>query len=204
MPLPPQNAVREFWSYCASSKDDNAAADRYAAVCLEKTKDVEPVLKAFEYLPRDISRRPGPLSGIPVAIKDIIATADMPTTNGSPVYRDSCPQSMPGLWNGCAISARRFSARPCRPSLRGGIRGRRSIPGIQSTRRAARRRARQLRLRPACAAGARHPNAGIGGQAGRLQRRGRFQAELWRDPPHRRSSAQPLARSRRLLCPACR
>jgi Asp-tRNA(Asn)/Glu-tRNA(Gln) amidotransferase A subunit family amidase len=72
-------------------RNDDAAADRYAAVCLEKTKSVEPVLRAFEYLPRDTSRRPGPLSGIPVAIKDIIATSDMPTTNGSPVYRDVVP-----------------------------------------------------------------------------------------------------------------
>jgi amidase len=31
------------------------------------------------------------LSGIPVAIKDIIATSDMPTTNGSPVYKDHVP-----------------------------------------------------------------------------------------------------------------
>src|SRR5882762_10019493 len=68
-----------------------AAADRYAAACLEKAKAAEPVLKAFEVLPRDTARRPGPLSGIPVAIKDIIATADMPTTNGSPVYKDCIP-----------------------------------------------------------------------------------------------------------------
>ena len=72
-------------------KDDPAAADRYAAACLEKAKAAEPVLKAFEYLPADVSRRPGPLSGIPVAIKDIIATSDMPTTNGSPIYRDHIP-----------------------------------------------------------------------------------------------------------------
>jgi Asp-tRNA(Asn)/Glu-tRNA(Gln) amidotransferase A subunit family amidase len=72
-------------------KSDEAAADRYAAGCLERAKTVEPVLKAFEYLPRDVARRPGPLSGIPVAIKDIIATHDMPTTNGSPVYRDHVP-----------------------------------------------------------------------------------------------------------------
>ena len=72
-------------------KSDEAAADRYAAGCLERAKIVEPVLKAFEYLPRDVARRPGPLSGIPVAIKDIIATHDMPTTNGSPVYRDHVP-----------------------------------------------------------------------------------------------------------------
>jgi Asp-tRNA(Asn)/Glu-tRNA(Gln) amidotransferase A subunit family amidase len=72
-------------------KSDESAADRYAADCLEQAKAIEPVLKAFEYLPRDIARRPGPLSGIPVAIKDIIATYDMPTTNGSPVYRDHVP-----------------------------------------------------------------------------------------------------------------
>src|SRR6202161_1857458 len=72
-------------------KDDQAAADRYARACLERAKAVEPKLKAFEYLPVDISRRPGPLSGIPVAIKDIIATSDMPTTNGSPIYKDHIP-----------------------------------------------------------------------------------------------------------------
>src|SRR3984957_4174478 len=74
-------------------KDDQAAADRYAAACLEKTKAVQPVLKAFEYLPVDVTRRPGPLSGIPVGVKDIIATSDMPTTNGSAVYRDHVPES---------------------------------------------------------------------------------------------------------------
>jgi amidase len=72
-------------------KNNPAAADRYAAACLEKARAAEPVLKAFEVLPRDTTRRPGPLSGIPVAIKDIIATADMPTTNGSPVYKDCIP-----------------------------------------------------------------------------------------------------------------
>jgi amidase len=69
-------------------KDDQSLADRYAAASLEKAKAVEPVLRAFEYLPVDVARRSGPLSGIPVAIKDIIATSDMPTTNGSPIYRD--------------------------------------------------------------------------------------------------------------------
>src|SRR6202012_5590154 len=71
--------------------NDAAAADGYAAACLEKTRQVEPTLKAFEVLPRDVTRRPGPLSGIPVAIKDIVATSDMPTTNGSPIYRGHVP-----------------------------------------------------------------------------------------------------------------
>ena len=70
---------------------DPAAGDRYAAGRLGWARAVEPVLRAFEYLPVDTARKPGPLSGIPVAIKDIIATSDMPTTNGSPIYRDHVP-----------------------------------------------------------------------------------------------------------------
>jgi Asp-tRNA(Asn)/Glu-tRNA(Gln) amidotransferase A subunit family amidase len=72
-------------------RNSEAAADRYASDCLEDAKAVEPALKAFEYLPVDTARQPGLLSGIPVAIKDIIATSDMPTTNGSPVYKDHVP-----------------------------------------------------------------------------------------------------------------
>jgi Asp-tRNA(Asn)/Glu-tRNA(Gln) amidotransferase A subunit family amidase len=72
-------------------KHDQALADQYAAGRLKQLKTIEPRLKAFEYLPQNTARRPGPLSGIPVAIKDIIATSDMPTTNGSPIYRDHVP-----------------------------------------------------------------------------------------------------------------
>lgn len=72
-------------------KDNEAVADCYASARLEQAKAVEPRLKAFEYLPQNAARRPGPLSGIPVAIKDIIATSDMPTTNGSAIYRDHIP-----------------------------------------------------------------------------------------------------------------
>ena len=76
-----------------SFRNDPALADEYAALCLARAKAVEPRLKAFEYLPDDVARRPGLLSGIPVGIKDIIATSDMPTTNGSAVYRDHVPES---------------------------------------------------------------------------------------------------------------
>jgi Asp-tRNA(Asn)/Glu-tRNA(Gln) amidotransferase A subunit family amidase len=72
-------------------RNDEAVADQYASACLERASAVEPTLKAFEYLPVDTARRPGLLCGIPVAIKDIIATSDMPTTNGSPVYKDHVP-----------------------------------------------------------------------------------------------------------------
>ncbi|UFZ01997.1 amidase [Bradyrhizobium ontarionense] len=72
---------------------DPAAAASYSAECLKKTQAIEPQLKAFEYLPRDVTAKTGPLGGIPVAIKDIIATSDMPTTNGSAIYRDHVPAS---------------------------------------------------------------------------------------------------------------
>src|SRR5262249_15429758 len=72
-------------------RNDEAAADRYADAYLQRAKALEPTLRAFEYLPTDVVRRPGPLTGIPVGIKDIIATADMPTTNGSAVYKDHIP-----------------------------------------------------------------------------------------------------------------
>ena len=72
-------------------RGNQTAADHYATACLEKARDIEPTLKAFEVLPSDTTRRPGPLSGIPVGIKDIIATSDMVTTNGSPIYRDHVP-----------------------------------------------------------------------------------------------------------------
>jgi amidase len=87
---PPRAGVLELLRLFAG---DGAAAGRYAAACLERTRMLEPSLKAFEYLPRDVTRRPGLLSGIPVAIKDIIATSDMPTSNGSPIYRDHVPSA---------------------------------------------------------------------------------------------------------------
>jgi amidase len=72
-------------------RNDPAAAAAYGETCLARTRAAEPRLKAFEYLPTDVTPKSGPLGGIPVGIKDIIATHDMPTTNGSPIYRDHVP-----------------------------------------------------------------------------------------------------------------
>jgi Asp-tRNA(Asn)/Glu-tRNA(Gln) amidotransferase A subunit family amidase len=70
---------------------DPDAAEPYVATQLKRAEAAEPILRAFEYLPKRLDRLSGPLSGIPVGIKDIIATKDMPTTNGSAVYRDHVP-----------------------------------------------------------------------------------------------------------------
>lgn len=64
-------------------------------VSFDKANEVEPVLKAFvsrasmDSMAKQV--KPGPLSGIPIAIKDIINTVDLPTTNGSPIYKDKTP-----------------------------------------------------------------------------------------------------------------
>src|SRR3569833_3635707 len=77
-------------------KSDPAAAAAYGEACLARTRAVDPKLKAFEYLPIDVAPKNGPLAGIPVAIKDIIATHDMPPTTGSPIFRDHVPA--PDAW----------------------------------------------------------------------------------------------------------
>ncbi len=63
--------------------------------CASRANEVEPVLNAFVCrssigsMLKDV--KPGLLSGIPVAVKDIINTADLPTTNGSPIYKGNVP-----------------------------------------------------------------------------------------------------------------
>ncbi|MGP9812834.1 amidase [Rhodopseudomonas sp. NSM] len=66
----------------------------YLAACTERADEVEPWLKAFSYRvsPDQLDvAGDGALAGIPVGIKDIIATAGIPTTNGSRVYADHVP-----------------------------------------------------------------------------------------------------------------
>mgnify|MGYP003353770989 CR=1 FL=1 len=47
--------------------------------------------KELEDLKKNL--KPGPLSGIPIGIKDIINTVDFVTTNGSPIYAQHRPKA---------------------------------------------------------------------------------------------------------------
>jgi Asp-tRNA(Asn)/Glu-tRNA(Gln) amidotransferase A subunit family amidase len=62
----------------------------------ERAHATQPYLKAFAHLPQVLqvaeSDPAAPLAGIAVAMKDLIDTADMPTTYGSPIYQGHFPQ----------------------------------------------------------------------------------------------------------------
>lgn len=64
----------------------------YLHAQLSEAKALESILHAFNYLPPAIEAgQAGPMAGVPVAVKDIIATFDMPTTNGSAIYQGCIP-----------------------------------------------------------------------------------------------------------------
>ncbi len=73
--------------------------------CIARIKDSEEVIQAWQYLDaeqaltqaraadarRQNGKPLGPLHGIPIGLKDIVDTADMPTTYGSPIYAGNRP-----------------------------------------------------------------------------------------------------------------
>jgi Asp-tRNA(Asn)/Glu-tRNA(Gln) amidotransferase A subunit family amidase len=79
---------------------DCSAADVTEA-CLERIAEREPALHAWACLDPDSARRQaraldagpirGPLHGLPLGVKDIFDTVELPTAYGSPAYRDHRP-----------------------------------------------------------------------------------------------------------------
>src|SRR5205814_9867758 len=76
-------------------------AEARATACLDRIAVREPVVGAWHYLDpeaalaaarqRDAEPPRGPLHGIPITVKDLIDTADMPTGYGSPIYEGHRP-----------------------------------------------------------------------------------------------------------------
>jgi len=69
---------------------------------LARVEEREPIVKAWVHLDNDQAlgaaresdtSGAGPLKGIPVGVKDIIDTADMPSQYGSPIYKGNQPRS---------------------------------------------------------------------------------------------------------------
>ena len=73
---------------------------------LYRVEQLDPKLHAFVELTAERARSratelaeqiahggdPGPLAGVPLGVKDLIATAGVPTRSGSPAYRDFVPE----------------------------------------------------------------------------------------------------------------
>jgi Asp-tRNA(Asn)/Glu-tRNA(Gln) amidotransferase A subunit family amidase len=88
-------------------KDGALSSEELVEACLARCRELEPAVQAWTFLDEehalaqaraaDDLRRSGqavgPLCGIPIGIKDIIDTADMPTENGTPLHRGRTPRA---------------------------------------------------------------------------------------------------------------
>jgi len=86
-------------------RDGVISSSQLVEACLARVQDTEPQVQAWAFLDPDharaqarsaderrLSGQPiGPLHGVPVGIKDIIDTADMPTENGSVLHGGRTP-----------------------------------------------------------------------------------------------------------------
>ncbi len=86
-------------------REGELSAEELLSACLERIEEHEPQVGAWVHLDREFAleqarkadlfkeegRPLGPLHGVPVGIKDIIDTADMPTEDGSPLHAGRRP-----------------------------------------------------------------------------------------------------------------
>ena len=90
----------------AHIRDGRISAIELARDCLARVDEVDGAVQAWAYLDRDYVMRQaqaadfhrmhgnalGPLHGVPVGIKDIFDTSDMPTEFGSPLWSGRTPR----------------------------------------------------------------------------------------------------------------
>src|SRR5262245_51375850 len=75
--------------------------------CLARIEDRNTTLRAWTHVDRDLAlaqarardaeHRRSALHGVPIGIKDIFDTCDMPTTHGSPAFRSHRPSADSGI-----------------------------------------------------------------------------------------------------------
>ena len=83
--------------------EGSLTSEALVSACLERIAAREPQVGAWAYInpdhalaearTRDSEKPRGPLHGVPVGLKDIIDTTDMPTEYGSPIYKGFHPPS---------------------------------------------------------------------------------------------------------------
>ena len=71
------------------------SAETLLRSCLERIAEREPQVKAWTYIAKDAAAKNprGPLFGVPVGVKDIFDTYDMPSEYGSPIYAGHRPRT---------------------------------------------------------------------------------------------------------------
>lgn len=86
---------------CELIQNHQLSPQDYLEDCSSKADLQEPQLKAFftraSLAELHLQVKPGALMGIPIGVKDIIATTDFITTNGSPIYKDHRPHEDAGI-----------------------------------------------------------------------------------------------------------
>ena len=104
-------ALNELTAHQAAQaiRDRACRSEDLVAACLERIESREAEVGAWAYLDGDAAlkaardcdrkRADGPLHGVPVAIKDIIDTADMPTALGTSIYAGRRPS-----WDAACVS----------------------------------------------------------------------------------------------------
>jgi len=89
------NSVLGLKEACRLIAGNKLSPKDYLASCIKLGDQLEPKLHAFirrlSFSEAVNQSHSGPLQGIPVGIKDIIATQGMITTNGSPIYANHIP-----------------------------------------------------------------------------------------------------------------
>ncbi len=80
----------------AATKAGTLSVEDLARACLARIAEREPYLRAWAWLEpaavlaraRELDKQPvkGPLHGLPIGVKDMIQTRDMPTQHNSPIY----------------------------------------------------------------------------------------------------------------------
>lgn len=87
-------------------RDGKLSPEELTEAYLARIAEREPEIRAFSFLDADYARkqaaaaRPGPLQGIPIGVKDVLDTADMPSEYGSPIWKGWRPKadSAPVAW----------------------------------------------------------------------------------------------------------
>ena len=80
-------------------RDGRLRAEELMEACLARIAGREAAVRAFAWFDAGAARagaasaRPGPLHGLPIGVKDVLDTADMPSEYGSPIWRGWRPRA---------------------------------------------------------------------------------------------------------------